>query len=100
MSILSNDKQRSFAIMFNKTTVRNVFTEILSRLINRLKRDDFGEFPKAVQVQLAHHYAAYGIILSLKQVQEQIAQSGGSLANINEDFVGEAEIESSDGEEP
>lgn len=98
MSIISHDKKVSFAIMFYKTTIRNVFSDKLALLITRLSCDQFGEFPKAVQVQLSHHYAAYGIVLTLKQVQEQISRSGGSLRNINEDFVTD-DIPSSDEEE-
>lgn len=92
MTIQTIDKDHSFALMFSKTSIRNVFADKLQVLVNRMQGDEFGEYPKFITGSIARHYAAFGIVLTLKEVKERASREEGNL--ISDDFIPASESES------
>ncbi|EQC37769.1 hypothetical protein SDRG_04796 [Saprolegnia diclina VS20] len=75
-------KVHSFALQVASNTVRNLLCENGSQLVQALRGDADGEYPKAARIKIAKHYACTGEVLALSEIRLVMMREGSELGTL------------------
>ncbi|ETW03959.1 hypothetical protein H310_04367 [Aphanomyces invadans] len=81
----SKKEGHSFALQVTTVNVRNILVDCLGRLVELMRGDSDGDYPRAARVRIGKHYASTGEVLSMGDVQAMMARQGSEVANIASD---------------
>ncbi|KDO25595.1 hypothetical protein SPRG_08894 [Saprolegnia parasitica CBS 223.65] len=76
---------RSFALQVASNKVRNLVCETGDQLVQALRGDADGEYPKAARIKIAKHYACTGEILTLSEIRLVMMREGSELGTLLDD---------------